>query len=135
MKDRILVVEDDFVNMISALVAFQGYSEVEDNIVVGVYEDVLQKIEEFKPTIALLDVNIKGGGSGTDIGKILKGKGIPYVYVSGIDAKSAGSHLVIIAIGIKMETGSGELRIVERFETREKGPEIWRRAYEILKGK
>jgi len=131
IKERILVVEDDHINMICALAAF-GYDEsFEDVIIIPSYDEAVEAIDKFRPTVALLDVNIKGRGTGKDIGGILKEKGIPYVYVTGVSRigdHSDDRHKETFAIEIQSEDET-----LGRFEKVEKDQEIWRTAYEKLK--
>lgn len=124
MKERILVVEDNFINSICALAAFHEDARIEDVVATGELGEALRQVEEFRPTIALLDINIIGG-KGTEVGKVLAEKKIPFVYVTGI-GKTIGHHENIEAIEIQ----STELKTLERFTTVEKSSEIWAKAYE-----
>ena len=140
MEDRILVVEDYMPNMVSALMAFHEDDNIEDIIVHGKFEDARRSIGEFRPTVALLDININGGGTGRDIGKILKQQNIPYVYVTGVgpahgdQSEEFAPQNLLYAIEIKMEEENG-LTTLASFEACEKDPEIWRKAYELLRGR
>ncbi|MCK5510650.1 hypothetical protein KAI65_03860 [Candidatus Parcubacteria bacterium] len=130
MKDRILVVEDNFPNMIGALAAFHNDENVEDVIVIPTFKEVVEKLDEFKPTVALLDIHIIGG-TGKDVGKILKEKSIPYIYLTGISIGS-GHHAKIVAIAIKYENAKGELKTLLEINKTDKDQEVWRAAYEKL---
>lgn len=118
-KERILIVEDDFPNMIGALQAFQGDKNIEDCIAVKSYEEAVSKIDEFKPSAALLDVNIIGG-SGKEVAKILKEKGIPYVFVT-----ASGNN--------QIEIQSDEETLMKLEKNMGKDVETWQVAYELLK--
>ena len=118
-KQRILIIEDDLANMIGALSAFNEDKDVEDCLAVGNYQEALVKIEEFKPTLALVDVNIIGG-SGRDLANILKEKGIPFVFVT-----ASGN-------GVEIQSEGGTLAKIG--ESSDKGPEVWRAAYGFLTG-
>ncbi len=128
-----MVVEDTFCYAIAALGAFDN-SET-DVIVVGNLKDALLKIDEYQPTIALLDVNIKGG-KGTQVGAVLKKRGIPYIYVTGLDAVNSTGHLMggIIAVAIKKEVND-KLVAVKTMKKQTKDSEVWQEAYKILKKK
>lgn len=128
MKERILIVEDTFINGLFALIAFDEDEGVEDAIVVGELEEALKQAEEFRPTVALLDINIIGG-KGTEVGKILAEKKIPFVYVTGItkDGREPDSgHDKIDSIEIK----NSIFETLENFPKVEKLSEIWLKAYE-----
>jgi len=126
IKERILIVEDDLPNMIMALMAFE--EESFEVIVVSNYEDALDKVDEFVPDFALLDVNIKGGGTGKDIARVLKGKSIPYLYVTGVSTIVNNHAHGIEAIEIRNDN-----EVILSIEKAEKDQEVWRTAYEKLK--
>lgn len=126
MKDRLMIVEDQFISMICALSAFDGI-EVEVGNIHGTVEGGLKMIDEFQPTMALLDIHLADNGRGTDIGKVLSEKNIPYLYVTGVGENP--SHNCIDAVEIQ----DSNFKTIERFEGCDKNPEIWRRGFEILK--
>ncbi|MCU0678831.1 MAG: response regulator [Planctomycetes bacterium] len=127
MKERILVVEDMLENALSALIALGRYDGVEDAVVAGSLSHALKIVNEFKPTVALLDINIPGG-SGTEVGRELDKRRIPYVYVTGVGRDNGHGHSIVDAIEIKDKN----LKTLLRYERCSKDPEIWQRAYEIL---
>jgi CheY-like chemotaxis protein len=130
MKDRILVVEDDFCNCISALVAFDKNENVENVLAAASLTEALKQVEEFRPTLALLDVHIKEG-KGTAVGAVLTQKNIPYVYVTGVepDGNHSDGHDIIAAIEIQ----DASRKTLARFITRDKDADIWKAAYDFLK--
>jgi DNA-binding NtrC family response regulator len=81
MKEKILIVEDEFVeaNHIQTILEDAGYE------VVGIARSVniaLEVIEAKKPSLILLDIFLKGAMTGIHLGNILKEKGIAFVYLS-----------------------------------------------------
>jgi DNA-binding NtrC family response regulator len=81
MKEKILIVEDEFVeaNHIQTILEQAGYQ------VAGIARSVniaLQMLEEQKPSLVLLDIFLKGSLTGIHLGRILKEKGIAFVYLS-----------------------------------------------------
>jgi len=81
MKDKVLIVEDELI------VARDIRKTLERNgfRVIGVArttEKALQLIEEFSPSLALVDIFLKGNLTGIDLAKHLNEKGIPFIYVS-----------------------------------------------------
>ena len=82
-------------------------------------KEALAKIEEFKPTLALVDVNIIGG-SGRDLANVLKEKGIPFVFVT--------------ASGEGVEIQSENETLAKIGKSPDKDPEVWRAAYGLLTG-
>lgn len=118
MMDRILIVEDSLDNMIGGLTAFNKNSDVEDVIAVASLTEAIDSISTFKPTVALIDMNIRGG-RGTEVGKLLT---IPHVYVT----QTTGTTITIL---------SKDLAVVEKFEGHQsKVSKIWQRAFDIAKG-
>src|SRR6202008_1100458 len=81
MKDKVLIVEDELI------VARDIRKTLERNgfKVAGVArtaEKALQLIEEFEPSLALVDIFLKGNQTGIDLAKYLNEKEIPFIYVS-----------------------------------------------------
>jgi DNA-binding NtrC family response regulator len=81
MKDKVLIVEDELI------VARDIRKTLERNglKVIGVaraFEKALTLIEEFSPTLALVDIFLKGNLTGIDLARHLNEKKIPFVYVS-----------------------------------------------------
>jgi DNA-binding NtrC family response regulator len=81
MKDKVLIVEDELI------VARDIRRTLERNgfRVVGVArtaEKALQLVEEFNPSLVLLDIFLKGNLTGIDVAEHLNKKSIPFVYVS-----------------------------------------------------
>jgi DNA-binding NtrC family response regulator len=81
MKVKVLIVEDELI------VAADIRKTLERNgiRVVGVArsaEKALELVEEFQPTIALVDIFLKGTLTGIDLAGQLNKKGIPFIYVS-----------------------------------------------------
>lgn len=126
MKDRILIVEDRLINQIGAFKAFREVAEARAEAVVN---EAIEAIDMFKPTVALVDMHIIGG-LGTQIGKVLREKGIPYVYVTGIGDTS---HNILEAIEIQKEDEDGNMVTLARFDKTEKDAEIWEVAYKLAK--
>lgn len=81
MKERILIVEDQFIeaNNLQLILNKAGYD------VCGIarsVENALLLIEKHQPTLVLLDILLKGDLTGIDLAHILKGKNIAFVYLS-----------------------------------------------------
>jgi DNA-binding NtrC family response regulator len=81
MKDKVLIVEDELI------VARDIRQTLERNgiRVAGIArsaEKALELVEEFQPTLALVDIFLKGTLTGIDLAKHLNKKGIPFIYVS-----------------------------------------------------
>ncbi len=81
MKEKVLIVEDELI------VARDIRKTLERNgfKVVGVArtaEKALALIEEFNPTLALVDIFLKGNLTGIDLAMHLNEKAIPFIYVS-----------------------------------------------------
>jgi len=81
MKDKVLIVEDELI------VARDIRKTLERNgfKVVGVArtaEKAISLIEEFNPTLALVDIFLKGNLTGIDLARDLNEKEIPFIYVS-----------------------------------------------------
>src|SRR5215475_38358 len=81
MKDKVLIVEDELI------VARDIRKTLERNgfRVVGVartYEKALALVEEFNPSLALIDIFLKGNLTGIDLAKHLNERGIPFIYIS-----------------------------------------------------
>src|ERR1700741_3529853 len=81
MKDKVLIVEDELI------VARDIRKTLERNgfKVAGVArtaEKALTLIEELNPSLALLDIFLKGNLTGIDLAEHLNKKDIPFIYVS-----------------------------------------------------
>ncbi|MCS3796461.1 sigma-54-dependent transcriptional regulator [Niastella sp. OAS944] len=81
MKERILIVEDQFIeaNNLQLILNKAGYD------VCGIarsVETALQLIEKQQPTLVLLDILLKGDLTGIDLAHMLKKKNIAFVYLS-----------------------------------------------------
>lgn len=81
MKDKVLIVEDELI------VARDLRKTLERNgfKVVGVArtaEKALQLVEDFNPSLVILDIFLKGDLTGIDVAEHLNKKNIPFVYVS-----------------------------------------------------
>ena len=81
MKNTVLIVEDELI------VARDIRKTLERNgfRIAGVArtaEKAVQIMEEFEPSLALVDIFLKGSRTGIDLAKHLNEKGIPFIYVS-----------------------------------------------------
>lgn len=79
---RTLIVEDEM------LLALELESEVEANghQVIGVASDfaeAVKLVDEAMPEFAFVDIQLRDGPTGIDIGRHLASKGIPFIFVSG----------------------------------------------------
>lgn len=136
-EERVLVVEDDFANMVGALKAFEGKKVKIKGV--NNYEDFLKELDEYKPTCVLSDAQIpeKKGEMATNhmekISKELDKRKIPYIFVTRGTTESEISH----ATGRVSILGKerGEYRIIKTFNTAEKEAYIWEEAYELVKKK
>lgn len=81
MKKKILVVEDQLLEAANVRITLEraGYSVCP---VAVSYESALTIIDQYKPDIVLLDIFLDGGKTGIDLAKVLKTKGLPFVYLS-----------------------------------------------------
>lgn len=114
-NEKVLIVEDDLVNCICALEAFK---DSEDCIVLTAFnKECIKKLEEFNPTVALLDIDI-AEGSGLDFGKLLKQKGTPFVYVT--------------RVGTNVQIQDENNTALAEFQKQKKDIEIWLSAYGTL---
>lgn len=81
MNKTILIVEDEFIVAEDLQLTLQhaGYtiSGIADNVI-----DALKIVEEKKPSLVMLDIQLKGELSGIDLAKKLKEKNIAFVYLS-----------------------------------------------------
>ena len=132
--EKILVVEDNFLNAICAVTAFDKYGYIEDVLTTGDYSITMEKLDEYRPTAALVDLNFPGYSGkelpGQAIGKELKKRGIPYLYVTGISHPDDHHHNITV-IEVKHDTANG-LETVLRFDKVEKDQEVWQAAYDKL---
>ncbi len=97
MKEYILIVEDE-------AVLYRRMKKIlsKESFEIGPYtpsaEEALERIEQRKPDLVLLDINLQGKLSGIDLGKILYEKyQIPFIYVTDYDndmffAKALETH-------------------------------------------
>lgn len=81
MKEKILIVEDEFVeaNHIQTILEQAGY------LVTGIARSVniaLEMIGNEKPSLVLLDIFLKGSLTGVHLGRMLKDQGMAFVYLS-----------------------------------------------------
>ena len=133
-QEKILVVEDNFTNAICAITGLNEYKNIDDVLVTGDYGLTMEKIGEYKPTAALVDMNFPGysgeGLPGQDIGKELKKRGIPYLYVTGVSHPDDHHHN-IIAVEVKRDNEDGVETLLQ-FDKVEKDQEIWQVAYDKL---
>ncbi|MBK6860410.1 MAG: response regulator transcription factor [Saprospiraceae bacterium] len=87
-KVRVLIVEDE--PLIAENIAM--YLNNHDYEVAGIaydYEEAILKLEQEKPDIALLDINLEGERDGIDVGKFIHDKiGIPFVFLSSYSDKN-----------------------------------------------
>ncbi len=79
---RTLIVEDEM------LLALELESEVEagGHQVIGVASDfaeAVKLVDEGSPEFAFVDIQLRDGPTGIDIGRHLASKGIPFIFVSG----------------------------------------------------
>lgn len=82
MKKKILVVEDELIIAcdIKCIVENMGYEAIVD---VTSVEQAIQVIEDHKPILVLIDINLNKAKDGTLIGKYLLQKdNIPYIYIT-----------------------------------------------------
>ncbi|MBU1149268.1 hypothetical protein KKI23_04220, partial [Patescibacteria group bacterium] len=122
----ILVVEDELINAIPALMAFDG--EEFDVHTASSFEMAQEMIRGGEPDLALLDIHILGGGTGKDIAGILKEKGVPYLFVT----KIVDGHVQDGKTAIEIRDDN---EVIVRLEKTEKDEEVWRIAYKKLKEK
>ena len=87
-KARIQIVEDEFI----IAEDLRGALEEIGHTVVGVaesYDEALEHFENNKPELVLLDINLEGEAEGIKCGELLKGRGVPFIYISAyIDSKT-----------------------------------------------
>ena len=81
MKEKILIVEDEFIvaNDLQLTLERAGY------IVCGIaasVEEAREIVKTDKPSLVLLDIHLKGRLMGTDLAKELREKNIGFVYLS-----------------------------------------------------
>ena len=80
----VLVIEDDYYLAADTTAALRGAGAE----VLGPCpreEDALQLLETAAPTAAIVDLNLGGGGPRFEIAMVLKGKGIPFLFLTGYD--------------------------------------------------
>lgn len=78
---RVLIVEDEIIiaDTINDILIEKGYHTLEPSVS---YSEAIQSIENSKPSIVLLDIQLKGKRSGIDLGKELNSRGIPFIYLT-----------------------------------------------------
>lgn len=81
MKQKILVIEDEII------IAYdiKGYLEKEYDVIINVTtaEAAFVKIEEEKPDLVLLDINLRSDKDGVSVGEyLLKKDTIPFIYIT-----------------------------------------------------
>ncbi|MEA3514864.1 MAG: hypothetical protein U9R34_05275 [Nanoarchaeota archaeon] len=134
-QEKILVVEDNFINAICAITGLSEYKNIDDVLTTGNYGLTMENLDEYKPTAALVDLNFPGYSGkelpGQAIGKELKKRGIPYLYVTGVSEEYGHDHTNIVAIEVKCDKCEG-LETLLQFDKVEKDPEIWQAAYDKL---
>ena len=134
-QEKILVVEDNFVNAICAITGLSEYKAIDDVLTTGNYDITMEKLDEYNPTAALVDLNFPGYSGkelpGEAIGKELKKRGIPHLYVTGVSEEYGHGHSRILAIEVKRDTANG-LETLLKFDKVEKDSEIWQAAYDKL---
>ncbi len=119
MEERILVVEDKFEFILEA---FYGLDGLGDAKAVSNVNDGLDAVDEYKPTVALLDVNIIGGKS-FPIAQKLSELGIPFVFVTAV-----GHHSEHYGTGLEIQDKNKD--VLEKLKSTYKGQEVWRKAYD-----
>ena len=78
---RVLIVEDEIIiaDTINDILIEKGYHTLEPSVS---YSEAIQSIENSKPSIVLLDIQLKGKRSGIDLGKELNSRSIPFIYLT-----------------------------------------------------
>ena len=78
----ILLVEDDFLIAMAMQDALEavGYEVIGPAATVA---DALSLVEARRPDLALVDVSLRGGDSGVDLCRVLRGRDVPCLVVSG----------------------------------------------------
>src|SRR5258707_2278452 len=81
MNTRVLIVEDQFIEAdnLRSILRKAGYLVCK---IARSVDESLQIIENEKPDIVLLDIQLKGALTGIDLAKILREKNIAFVYLS-----------------------------------------------------
>lgn len=81
MNKTVLIVEDEFIVADDLQLTLQqaGYTicGIADNV-----KDAMKMVEEKKPSLVMLDIQLKGESTGIDLAKHLKEKNIAFVYLS-----------------------------------------------------
>ena len=87
MKGVVLIVEDQFIeaNNLKLILRKEGYSVLP---IAHSVEDAQQIIEQQTPEIVLLDIRLRGALTGIDLAGSLRGKNIPFVYLSANSDKA-----------------------------------------------
>ena len=81
MRNKVLIVEDEFVvaNDLKLMLEQAGYTI---NDIADSAEEADESLQNQKPDIVILDIQLKGKLSGIDFSKKLKTENIPFIYVS-----------------------------------------------------
>lgn len=81
MISKVLVVEDEFVvaNDLRLILAQAGYKVIG---IAGSYEEAYELIQNEKPDLVLLDIQLKGKLSGIDLARMLSAENIAFIYLS-----------------------------------------------------
>ncbi|WP_395062194.1 helix-turn-helix domain-containing protein [Flavobacterium sp.] len=88
MKAPILIVEDELIIAldIKEILNEEGYDAIIDIVSV---EDAIKAIDQFTPSLILVDINLKKDKDGIDLGKYLLEKDtIPFVYITSYSDKT-----------------------------------------------
>jgi len=94
MKNTILVVEDnaDFYNDLFQTLTAEGYNVLPYT---PTYEEAIERIEEEKPDLVLLDIELKGDKSGYDVAAYLnENTGIPFIFLTQFDDSIHFTHSI-----------------------------------------
>jgi two-component system, NtrC family, response regulator HydG len=86
-KTKILIVEDQFIeaNNIRLILKEAGYAVLP---LAASVSQALNVLQQESADLVLLDILLEGEQSGIDLAKILKGRGLPFVYLSANSDKS-----------------------------------------------
>jgi DNA-binding NtrC family response regulator len=87
VKPKILIVEDQFIeaNNIRLILKEAGYTVLP---LAASFSQALNILRQESADLVLLDILLEGEKSGIDLAKILKGRGLPFVYLSANSDKS-----------------------------------------------
>lgn len=79
---KVIVVEDDFLFSSYLEEELQKYLNYKIISCVRSVSDANNSIKKEKPDVAIVDINLLGGGSGLDLGKLLQIENIPIVFIT-----------------------------------------------------